>query len=94
MWERFLPQEGAPAGNQYGTAVHYVYKYLCGKSGELLPRFPSETGTLQFNTGRGIARSRMTSKSAECKSYASVPHMRDAKQCFEQRVSHNGDKCA
>ena len=27
-------------------------------------------------------------------SYANVPHRRDAKQCFEQRVSHNGDKCA
>ena len=94
VWERFSPQEGAPVGTRCCTAVHYVYKYLSGKSGEFLPRFPSGTGTLQFNTGRGITRSRMTSRSAECKSCASVPHMRYTKQRFEQRVSHNGDKCA
>ena len=59
------PQGGAPAGNRCCTAVHYVYKYLSGKPGESLPRSPSETGTLQFNTGRGITRSRMSSRSAE-----------------------------
>ena len=92
--------EISPAGGrscrgqrQYSGTLD-VYKNLSGKSGDLLSRFPSGTGTLQFDTGRGIMRSRMTSKSAECKSCASVPHRRYARQCFEQRVSHNGDGSA